>query len=121
MQWPPTRPGSKSMKFHLVRADREHVPDRNAEPGNDLGDLVDEGDVDVPLRILDRLGGLGHLDRPRLERPAGGDGAIDSGKLGGDLGVFAGDHLGDLVDAVLGIAGVDPLGAVAEPETGPAG
>ena len=70
MQWPPTRPGAKSRKFHLVRAGVEHVVDRNAHLAEDLRDFVDEGDVDVALRVLDHLGRLGGADVARHEHVA---------------------------------------------------
>src|SRR5206468_11738598 len=41
----------------------EHVPHRDSDPREDLGDLIDECDVDVALGILDRLRRLRRLDR----------------------------------------------------------
>ena len=54
--------GRKCRKFHLVRCGVQHVVDRDAEPAEDHRHFVDEGDVDVALRVLDHLGGFGHLD-----------------------------------------------------------
>ena len=78
---------------------REHVPHRHADLREDLRDLVHEGDVDVALGVLDRLGRLGRLDRRRAEHAAAGDRAVDVRELLDDLLVLAGDDLGDPVDA----------------------
>ena len=94
----------------------EHVPHRNADLREDLGHFVDERDVDVALRILDRLGRLGRLDRGGPEHAPAGHRAIEPGELLDHLLILAGDDLGDLVDTVLAVARVDPLGTVAEPE-----
>ena len=99
MQCPPTRPGSKPRKFHLVRAaaSTSHIDTPIFE--KICVDLVHEGDVDVALGVLDRLGRLGGLDRRRAEHAAAGHRAVDLRELLDDLRVLAGDHLGDLVDA----------------------
>ena len=116
MQWPPTSPGSKARKFHLVRAASSTSHDRDADLREDLGHFVDERDVDVALRILDRLGRLGRLDRGGPEHAPAGHRAIEPGELLDHLLILAGDDLGDLVDTVLAVTRVDPLGTVAEPE-----
>jgi len=79
-------------------------------------DFIDEGDVDVTLRVLDRLCRFRGLDRRGTEHAAAGDCAVDAGKLFKDFIVLAGNHLGDFVDAMVAVAGVNPLGAVSEPE-----
>ena len=94
----------------------EHVVGRKAELGEDLGDLVHEGDVDVALRILDHLRRLGGLDRASLEGAGAGDPAVDLGELRGDGLVFARHHLHDPLDAVLAVAGIDALRRIAEEE-----
>ncbi len=43
--------------------------DRDAHFVEDRRDLVDEGDVDVALRVLDDLGRLGRLDVGGTENP----------------------------------------------------
>jgi hypothetical protein len=60
MQWPPTSP-ARSRGNSTWSARREHVPHRHADLREDLRDLVHEGDVDVALGVLDRLGRLGAL------------------------------------------------------------
>src|SRR5439155_8903585 len=47
---------------------------------------------------------------------AAGHRAIDGGELLDYFGILTGDDLGDPVDTVLAIAGIDPLGAVSKPE-----
>ena len=69
MQCPPTSPGSKRRKFHLVRAAASTSKHRYADLGEDLRHLVHEGDVDVALGVLDHLRGLGGLDRGGRKTP----------------------------------------------------
>ena len=75
----------------------------------DRRELVHEGDVEIALRVLDHLGGFGHLDRGRLD--AGGyDRAVDRGDdVGGGL-VLAGQHLADGLEPVRSVARIDALG-----------
>ena len=63
MQWPPTRPGRKGRKFHLVPAASSTSLRVDAQPVADQRDLVDQGDVDVALGVLQHLGELGDPDR----------------------------------------------------------
>ncbi len=59
MQWPPTRPGRKGMKFHLVAGGLQNGFRVNVHLIEDHRQFVDERDIEVALRILDHLGGLG--------------------------------------------------------------
>ena len=106
MQCPPTRPGLEAEEIPLGPRRVEHVPHRHPDLREDLGDLVHEGDVDVALGVLDRLGRLGGLDRRRAEHAAAGHRAVDRRELLDDLVVLAGNDLGDLVDRVLAVAGL---------------
>ena len=72
--------------------------------------LVNEGNVQVALRVLDHLGGLGHADAFRLVGACGDDAGIELIDFFGDLGCGARRHLEDIGQAVLLVAGVDPLG-----------
>ena len=94
--------------------------DRQVETGEDLRDLVHEGDVDVALGVLDRLGRFRRLDRRGAEHAAGRDRAVHLGDAFEHFGRLAGDDLGDLLDGMLAVAGIDALGAVAEEEIPPA-
>ncbi len=97
----------------LRRRGVEGLPDVDAQLGGEHRQLVDEGDVDVAERVLDELGELG------LPRARDGDRLRDEGVVEGldrleAAGGDARDELRGLREAVLGIARVDPLGAVAE-------
>ena len=116
MQWPPTRPGWNVQEVPLGAGGVEHVPDREVELREDLGDLVHEGDVDVALGVLDHLGGLGRLDRGGAEGAGAGHRAVERGEPVGDLVILAGDDLDDPVDRMLAVARIDPLGRIAEEE-----
>ena len=57
MQWPPSPgPGQNGMKPNgLVAAAVDRLPDVDAHPVAEDGDLVDEGDVDRAERVLEIL------------------------------------------------------------------
>ena len=96
----------------------EHVARVDAQPVGDQGDLVDQGDVDVALGVLQHLGELGDADR-RGAVGAGRDHALVDGVDDVErLGRVAGDDLQDVVEAALLVAGVDALGRVADVEVG---
>ena len=94
----------------------EHVVGGEPEGAEDLRHLVDEGDVDVALGVLDHLGGLGGADVAGDEHVAAVDRAVEGGKPLGDLRRLAGDDLGDVRDPVFGIAGVHALRRIADME-----
>ena len=54
----------------MVPGGLQHFLGVDAEAVEDQRELVDQRDVDVALRVLDDLGGLGHLDARRLCVPA---------------------------------------------------
>ena len=92
----------------------EHLEDRKSKPVADHRHLVDEGDVDVALGVLDGLGRLGGLDVAGDEHVAAGDRAVDLGEAVGHRPRLPRHHLGDAVHGVLGIAGVHAFGGVTE-------
>ena len=98
----------------------EDVIDRNPELVKDHGHFIDEGDVDVALRILDHLGGLGRLDAGGAKDLARGDPPIDRRQLLDDLGGLARYDLGDPAHRVLPVARIDALGRIAQEEIRPA-
>ena len=114
MQWPPTRPGVNGQEIPLGLGGVEDVPDRHVEFLEDPRHLVHEGDVDVALRILDRLGALGRLDRGGTEGAPGGDALIQRRDAIGGFGAVARHHLDDAIDGMFAVARIDPLGAVSD-------
>ena len=82
----------------------EHVVRRQTEALADHRHLVDERDVDVALRVLDRLGGLGGPDVACDEHLAAGDPPVHGGEPFGDGLGLPGHHLGQALDRVLPIA-----------------
>jgi len=86
-------------------------PDVHA--GEDQGEFIHEGDVDVPLGVLDDLGRLGHPDGRRQVGAGGDDGAVEF--VDGPCRLRGGSR-GDLPDAghpVRLVSRVDALRAVA--------
>ena len=77
----------------------------------DDGKLVHEGDIQVPLDVLDDLSSLGSLYILGFENVRG-DLPIKLGyKLGGLL-IYSGNHFGYFVNGVLLISGVYSFGTV---------
>ena len=111
------QPGLEGEEVPLGPRRVEHVPHRHP----DLREKICATSF-MKAMLMSRwafsiaLAAFGGLDRRRAEHPAAGDRAIDLRELLDHLLVLAGDDLGDLVDAVLAVARVDPLGAVAEAE-----
>ena len=55
--------GLEGQEVPLGAGRLEHVARVDAQPVGDQGDLVDQGDVDVALGVLQHLGELGDADR----------------------------------------------------------
>ena len=104
----------KRRKFHFVPAAAKHVVHRDADLAEDHRDLVHEGDVDIALRVLDHLGGFGRFDIARAERTAAGDEPVEPREQIGDFRRLPGDDLGDAIDRVFAIAGIDTFRAVTQ-------
>ena len=94
----------------------EHLLSVDAEPVEDHGELVDERDVDVALRVLDHLGGLCDADRRRAMGAGLDDRAVQLVDEVGRLRRRAGGDLADRRQPVLAVARVDALRAVAREE-----
>ena len=84
----------------------------NAHFVEDNRQFIDQGDVEVALRIFDNLGGFGDLDTARFVRASGNDRAVEFIDLLGSFGRGAGGNLLDSRDPVFFIAWIDPLRAV---------
>ena len=116
MQWPPTRPGWKSRKFHLVRAASRtswtEMPRRWQIIATSLTKAMLMSRCAFSIALA---ASAVRMSRREMDLAAG-DPAVDRGEAFGDLGGLAGDHLGDALERVLTVAGIDPLGRVAEEE-----
>ena len=108
--------GGKREEVPLGPGGSQHVPGRYADPRKYLRDLVHESDVDIALCVLDHLGGFGHLDRAGAEHTSGSDRPVKRGNIIQHFRGLPGHNLGDLVDRMLAVARIDPLGTVCEVE-----
>jgi hypothetical protein len=117
-------PRSEGEEVPLAPRRFEHLDGINPESGEDDGELVHEGDVQVPLTVLDDLCRLGHPQATGLPRPCGDDAGIETIDRVSDLGGAAAGDLPDGRQGVDLVAWDDPLGAIAaieplvEPESG---
>ena len=96
----------------------QRLPDVDAEVAGEHGELVDEGDVHLPVGVLDQLG---HLGLPRRRRR---DDRVDERRVERDRELTApvGEPRHDLrggVEPVVAVARIDPLGTVTEREVAP--
>ena len=92
---------SRGADAHAIEDDRE---------------LVHQRDVEIALRVLDDLRGLGDLDRRRAVDAGVDDRAVRVGDALERRRVLARDDLHDALERVLLVARVDALGRVAELE-----
>ena len=116
MQWPPTRPGWKGRKFHLVpAASSTSQIDRSSRAKIWVISFM-------KAMLMSRwafsitLAASAALIEAARNTPALGHRAVDRGEPVGDRLVLAGDDLHDPVDRMLAVARIDPLGRVAEEE-----
>src|SRR6185437_10364219 len=92
----------------------EHVMRLEAELLKDHRHFVDEGDVDVALRILDDFRRFRRLDVLGDEEIAVIDDPVDGAQALDHLGRLSGDHLGNPLDRVLAVTGIDAFGRISE-------
>ena len=105
--------GPEGQEVPLGAGRLEHGLGVDAHAVEDERQLVDQGDVQVALGVLDDLGRLGHADALRLVRARGDDLPVELVDQLGRLGRGAGGHLPDGGHPVRLVARVDPLRAVA--------
>ena len=98
----------------------QHVAGVDAELLEDRGQLVHERDVEIALRVLDHLGGLGDLDRRRAMDAGLDHRAVDVGDDVERARILRRHHLDDGLEAVRLVAGIDALGRIADGEIAPA-
>ena len=107
-------------------AEREEVPFAagggkygvgvEAEPIEEHGQFIDEGDVDVALGVFDDLGGFSDADAGGEMGAGGDDAAVESVDEFGGLAGGAGGDFDDGGQTVVFVAGVDAFGGVADEE-----
>ncbi|GAA3611241.1 hypothetical protein GCM10022199_13880 [Marihabitans asiaticum] len=94
----------------------DDVPEVDVEVVAEAGNLVDQGDLDVAVGVLEQLGRLG------LAGALGADDGVDEAAVEGggvDAGrLVAADDLGGVVRSEPLVARVDPLGGEGEMEVG---
>src|SRR3546814_21050946 len=74
------QPGGEAQEVPFRTGGIQYVVHGDAHLAEDHGDFVDEGDVDVALRVLDHLGGLGGADVLGDEDVAVVDRTVDGGQ-----------------------------------------
>ena len=115
------RPGVEGLKSErLRRRAPDRVPQVDAEFMTEDRHLVDEGDVHVPVGILEQLGHLGLAGGPGPDHLVAQLAVELRGRVGAGLGLAA-DHLGCVANTEVGVPRVDPLGGERQREVGPRG
>src|SRR5690606_37287041 len=110
---PAHQAGTERQEVQLGAGGLQHGFGIDAHLVEDQGQLIDERDVHVALRVLDDLGGLGHADARGLVGAGRDDLVIQRIAQVGDFGRRARGDLLDGIDAVRLVARIDALGAVA--------
>ena len=88
----------------------------DVEPVRDQGDLVDQRDVEIALRVFNHLGRFGNANGGRRKDPCLDDGRIQGADLFERRRIVARHHLDDARERVFLVAGIDALGREAEEE-----
>src|SRR5690606_6498065 len=117
------RVNANAMPAHQSRPEWQKIPfcpcsfqyclGVNAQTIENEGQLVDQGDIDVPLSILYDLGGFSHTDGRRFVGAGDNDVGIQAVHKVCHIRRGTRGDLPDVRHAVVLVAGVDPLGAVA--------
>ena len=117
MQWPPRPgPGIEGLEAEgLGLGSLDDLPDVDPHAIEDDLQLVDQGDVDGPIRVLEDLARLGRLTARHRDDARHGGGIETPGQQAAPL-VEAADDLGDVRGRVVRVAGILALGAVGEEE-----
>ena len=115
---PADQPGAEGQEVPFAAGGLQHLQGVDAELAKDQRQFVHQGDVEVALGVLDDLGRLGDADAAGHMGAGGDDLAVEGVDNGGDFRAGAAGDLFDGGQAVVGVAGVDALGAVAEVEAG---
>ncbi len=92
----------------------QHIVGVDAEPVENKGQFVHEGNIQVALGVFDNLCGLGHLDARRPVNSGSHHRFVNQRHGLKGLRILSRHHLFDLREGMLPVAGVDPFGAVAD-------
>nr|ART37286.1 D639 [uncultured bacterium] len=103
---------SKRQEIPLGAGRFQHFRCVDAEPVEDQRQLVDQGDVQIALGVLDHLGRL--RDADAAGAVGFGDGGVQRVHVLGRRRRGTGGDLGHRLQAVLAVTGIDALGAVAD-------
>jgi len=110
------QPRAEGQKVPLGAGDLEHFQRIDTHEIKDDGQLIHQGDVEVPLGIFDHLGGFSHLDAGGLANPCSDNAAVHLGYLiKGGWGVTR-YNLDNLGNRALRVTGIDSLGTITHPE-----
>ena len=84
----------------------------DAQAVKDKRQLVHQGNVDIPLRVFNDFGRFRHFDRACPVRSGLHDTCVKIVDKLGCCSIRSRSHLGDRRQAMLLVAGIDPLRAV---------
>jgi len=103
---PADEPRPERQEIPLRARGLENVERVDAHPVEDQRQLVHQGDIQIALRVLDHLRRLRHLDRGGAMNAGDDDGTVDRGDDLEGARILAGNHLLDLRERVLPVAGL---------------
>src|SRR6266705_1711580 len=112
----PDETGTEGQKIPLGPGRVQDFGGVEAELVETDGKLVDEGDVEVPLRVLDHFGGLGHPNRGDPVNARLHHRGVQVGDLFERFGIVSGNDFDDAGKAVLAVAGIDAFGGIPDVE-----
>ena len=113
---PADQPGTEGHEVPLGAGRGQDFRGVEAELVEDDGELVDEGDVEVPLRVLNHLGGFGHANRRHPVNPCTHHRRVQVSDLFERFGIVPRNNLDDPGEAVLPVARIDAFGGIADVE-----
>src|SRR6266704_1212194 len=108
--------GSEGQEIPLGPSRVQDFGGVEAELVENDGKLVDEGDIEVPLRVFYHLGGFGHSNRRRAVNAYAHHRRVQVSKLFECFGIVPGHDLRDPGQAVLAVAGIDAFGGIPDVE-----
>jgi hypothetical protein len=116
---PAHRPGPEFEKVPFGGGCGQHVSRINPELVEDGGEFVHEGDIEIALRVLDDLYRFRDFDRWCLVQPGGDHRAINRRDDVKRTRVLPGNDLGDGLETMRLVAGLDTFQRIADGEIAP--